>query len=383
MKVITYSLKDSRPNSDRFLADLQKFTWLVQERAQEYLGEIANEFSQWIDVTDSEPRRTTSEYLFDLLVMGVLWHVYGAQSTKASGKIEKLLTRLVEIRKTRPFLKPGADLFRGLLGGISIHRDGNTAPIPPLDLERLKGLIHWLASSGDFKEEVRRLTLWEHFFAGLDNPSANFHAVGKFSEWFDQASLETLGQYTSNVETFLDKEHRAYRWREDYIFTGRQRVEYHLNMVGTEIMNQVFREKFLQSGQKIIFVPPCMASPDDGKCKAKDTPYGARCEHCTPGCQVNQITRYGEKHNIQVFMIPDSFSPLSWGNKEGFAAKSLGVVGVSCPLTIVSGGLEMRRIGIPAQGLLLDHCGCSWHWDPGKGIVTEINFGKLIEIFED
>jgi len=147
-------------------------------------------------------------------------------------------------------------------------------------------------------------------------------------------------------------------------------------------MNQAFRESFLKAEQKILFVPPCMATPTDGNCQAKDTPYGARCQRCTPRCQVNQVTRYGEKYGVEVFMIPDSFSPLSGGGSGGLAGKSLGVVGVSCPLTIVSGGWEMRRLELPAQGLLLDHCGCSWHWDLGKGVVTEINFRKLIEIIE-
>jgi hypothetical protein len=151
-------------------------------------------------------------------------------------------------------------------------------------------------------------------------------------------------------------------------------------MVGMEIMNRAFREAFLKAGQKIVFVPPCMAAPADGNCQAKDTPNGARCAHCTPGCQVNQVTKYGEKHGIQVFMIPDSFSPLEGSGKQ---PEDLGVVGVSCPLTIISGGYEMKRFGIPAQGVLLDHCGCSWHWDPGKGIITEINFRKLIEIVSE
>ena len=64
-------------------------------------------------------------------------------------------------------------------------------------------------------------------------------------------------------------------------------------------------------------------------------------------------------------------------------ASDVGVVGVSCPLTITGGGWEMRRMGIPAQGLLLDHCGCSWHWDLGRGIVTEINFRELKRILGD
>ena len=382
-KIITYSLKETNQTSDRFYADLQVFTTVALEKAQGRLGDMAKNFSHWIEANRSETQRTQAETLFELLVMGVLWHVYGMEAVGASRKMEKLLTGLADLRKRSPVLKPGADLLRGLLGGFSIHRNGKNSPAPPLTLERLDSLIQWLTASGEFKEEVSRLTLLKAFFATQAETKEKFRAIEEYAEWFSQASLDTLGNYTPKVEPFLEEAHAAYRWREDYIFTGRKRVEYHLNMVGTEIMNRAFRESFLKSGRKIIFVPPCMAAPADGNCQAKDTPYGARCEHCTPNCQVNQISRYGEKHGIQVFMIPDSFSPLSSGGGEGLTENSLGVVGVSCPLTIVSGGWEMRRLGIPAQGLLLDHCGCSWHWDLDQGVVTEINFRKLVEILED
>lgn len=55
-----------------------------------------------------------------------------------------------------------------------------------------------------------------------------------------------------------------------------------------------------------------------------------------------------------------------------------GIVGVSCPLTNVTGGWETRALGIPAQAVLLDYCGCSWHWRPGEGIMTDINLRQLL-----
>jgi hypothetical protein len=58
----------------------------------------------------------------------------------------------------------------------------------------------------------------------------------------------------------------------------------------------------------------------------------------------------------------------------------MGVVGVSCPLTNVAGGWETRDLGVPAQGLLLDYCGCPYHWHLDKGIPTDINFEELLRI---
>ena len=53
--------------------------------------------------------------------------------------------------------------------------------------------------------------------------------------------------------------------------------------------------------------------------------------------------------------------------------------GVSCVLTNISGGWETRALGTPAQGVLLDYCGCSWHWHE-KGIPTDVNVGQLLHV---
>jgi len=63
-----------------------------------------------------------------------------------------------------------------------------------------------------------------------------------FSAWFEARSEAALGRYTPQVEHYLTEIRPHYRWREDVIFCGRRRVEYHLNMVGTETLNRVFRQ---------------------------------------------------------------------------------------------------------------------------------------------
>lgn len=376
-KIITYSLKNSSENSDQFYADLALYTDQVLEEAEIHLGIVLDAFLLWLEKNKAEPERTRQEYIFDLLVLGVLWRVNAVQERGSTRWLQDFLTWLVQIRKKFGLVKSLVDALRGLLGGLFMRRQESKPESIPVNAAQLDSLISWLKAAGDFAEEVRRIELWHEFLLSNHNLVIYLDEIIYFAKYFDKSSLQALGRYTPNVDFFLAYSHPRYRWREDFIFTGRQRVEYHLYMVGTEIMNRAFRTEFLSAEQKIMFVPPCMAAPQDGTCQAEDTLYGERCAHCTPGCQVNQITRYGEKYGIQVFMIPDSFSPLTAGGSSGFKHKSLGVLGVSCPATITGGGFEMRRIGIPAQGVLLDHCGCSWHWDLNQGIVTEINFRQL------
>ncbi len=381
---ITYSLKNQHKRSDQFYLDLSGFTDVVLDEIKVQLGSLIDDIEHTPGFDDGGADRNWPEYAFDALLVGVLWRVYAPKADTLDQGQRRLMGRLLNARRSSQLLKPFADFLRGLISGVTLfsREDGQKEPEPTL--ENLTAMIEWMRPLGEFEEEVKRLEVWRDILAQHDEnyQKEAITALNRLAAWFDTASRDALGDYTPNVDHFLLNAHPRYRWREDYLFTGRQRVEYHLNMVGTEIMNRSFRGDFLQAEQGFIFVPPCMSSPKDGKCQAVATPYGERCAGCTPTCQVHQVTKLGEKHGFQVFMIPDSFSPLASTNGEGLKDARIRVVGVSCPLTIISGGFEMKRMGIPAQGLLLDHCGCSWHWDPGKGIVTEINIKQLARILE-
>ena len=115
------------------------------------------------------------------------------------------------------------------------------------------------------------------------------------------------------------------------------------------------------------------------ECKAVETPLGERCVHCTPACRVNQVSGLGEKLGFDVFIIPHELSVFSTGKVDPEKGKAVGVVGVSCPLTNPTGGWETRGLGIHAQGLLLDYCGCVWHWHD-QGIPTDINARQLLKL---
>jgi hypothetical protein len=78
-------------------------------------------------------------------------------------------------------------------------------------------------------------------------------------------------------------------------------------------------------------------------------------------------------------MLPDDLSTLSSSPAKSITGAQIGVVGVSCVLTNTSGGWETRAQNIPAQGLALDYCGCSYHWQK-HGIPTDINLPHLLQI---
>jgi hypothetical protein len=280
------------------------------------------------------------------------------------------MQQLLAVQDRKPKMENIIKSLRGWLGWITAQAPGRERSDGTLGL-----MIAWLRAN-DETVKAERFEEWREYFNAEHNPFMQ-SAVSRCLELaaeFAETSQEALGEYTENVERFLAEEAPKYRRRYDARLLSRTRLEYHLGMLGTEILNRAFRQRFLSTRRKMVIVPPCMRAPAE-ECKAVETPFGARCQACTPGCRVNQITKLGEKHGFHVTMIPDDVKVFGSGKD----AESIGLVGVSCALTNWNGGWEAGTLGIPAQGLLLDYVGCKIHWDK-EGIPTDTNLKKLQEI---
>ncbi|MEK7786437.1 MAG: DUF116 domain-containing protein, partial [Chloroflexota bacterium] len=261
--------------------------------------------------------------------------------------------------------------WRGWAGWIGRRLDSGRESCE--DVERL---ITWLKANDD-TAHAKRLAQWQNYFASLSPHPARqaiAHSLA-LADSFAEASLGGLGKYTAGVESFLAESAPLYRRRYDAELVSRSRLEYHLGLLGAEVLSRAYRQRFLAAKRKIVIVPPCMRAQPEEKCKAIQTPFGAKCQACTPSCRVHQITKLGEKRGFEVYIIPDELRVFGSGAGDG----SLGVVGVACALTNWGGGWEADSMGIPAQGLLLDYVGCKYHWDE-KGIPTDTNLRKLEEI---
>ena len=382
-EIITYSLRSNQDNSDEYFSIISAFCGEVIECVSKEMNEVFKEYETWIIGKHLLREFKVEENIYIILNIGILLKIYGSKAMESGRTTEKILSWLVTIRETNAVLKPMADLTRGILSGITNFNDRKRSEYSVITLDNLNRLLDWLQASGEFDEVIKKLQGWEDFLAsrGSSDVEAFFSKITDLSDWFEARSLARLGRYTENVNQFLKEKHPHYRWREDSLFTGRSRVEYHLNMLGTELMNQMLREDFKKSSQKIVILPPCMKAKADDECLARQTALGEECMHCTPGCRVNQVSKLGEKYGFLVRIIPDDLKIYSGDTSVGGDFKSVGIVGVSCPLTNAQGGLEMIRMGVPAQGLPLDYCGCSYHWHKDR-IPTDINFKKLISIIE-
>ncbi|MGD8456380.1 MAG: DUF116 domain-containing protein [Anaerolineales bacterium] len=384
-RIITYSLLNGQKRSEQFYLDLTAFAAVVLGEGEERVGKLLAGFKDYIQKTGRESLRPDAEYIYELLTLGVLWRVYGSAAAHLATAPQKFLAWLSRVRKKNLLLKPLIDLFRGVLASLFVpltKTNGEAVPFPTLT--NLASLIDWLAATGDFNEEVKRFQAWHDYYKSLGKNEVKAH-LGKtieYASWFEKRSLAMLGKYTPNVARFLVETLPNYRWREDRIFCGRHRVEYHLTMVGAEIMNHYNRQRFLDTQRKLVILPPCMIK-NLAACKAAHTPWGDKCQACTPGCRVNQVTKLGEKYGFDVLIMPDDLAVYAKGNEgKSGAGGSVGVIGVCCPLTVVNGHWQTRDLGVPAQGVLLDFCGCPWHWALDGRVITDINFNQLLRTLD-
>jgi uncharacterized protein len=172
------------------------------------------------------------------------------------------------------------------------------------------------------------------------------------------------------VKKFLHEKHSKHLFKEDVIFCGRKRVEYHPNMIGAEIMNRSFRKDFEIRPRKALLLPGCIRAKNTENCRVQETNLGLECTGCLKSCRVNELSKTGKKQGFEVYMVSHESSAFSSSTKED--RDELGIVGVACVSNLIAGGWKADSLGIPAQCIILDYCGCKNHWDQEGSLQTSI-----------
>ena len=382
MYVITYSLRDSRNLSDIFYQELSTFTDEVLAEMDNLTRAAVDGYVSYLQKEKSLKIRSDEEHAFELLVLGTYWQVYSGDAEGLNEIPQQLLSDLAKLRRKGGSLKPGIDFIRGVMSTIFLSPDlyDNMYKLD-VSLRHLEKLLDWLEATGEFSQEVVRLRRWEAYLKTLPGKEAEdvLATAITLAAWFESRSAEMLGKYTVNVDRYLNEIRPEHYWREDVIFCGRRRVEYHLNMVGAEIMNRAYRKAFNETTEKAVILPACMCLLPPSSCKARRDESGLHCVGCTAECSVNSIGKLGREHGFSVLVVSHESSISADKGNALFLSRNTGVVGVSCVLNLISGGWLLDGVGVPAQCVFLDYCGCKNHWSR-EGMPTEINMEQLKKI---
>jgi len=389
LKAITYTLRNDKNNSDVFYSELGFFTSEVIKEAERSCLNYVVSFREYLRTNKTEKIRTDEEYLFEFLTIGVLWLKYSNAAGDLKYPSYRLLAYLYNLRQKNKAVKKYVDFVRGILSTAFLYRKNKgETPAAPSFKNYIK-LLNWMQASGEFKEEVKRLELWKMYFknAGEEKTKLFIIEAKRFARWFEYEAEEALGDYTRYLDVYLNTGLKKHRWKEDIIFCARTEVEYHLNMVGSEIMNRAFKQNFNDTKEKAVLIPACMRLLPDRErnlpgdyCKAERKGLDYTCTNCSAGCRVYQLNKLGEKENFKVYIVPHSSDFSGWLHEHGVNS-NIGTVGVACINNLISGGLELKSLDIPAQCVFLDYCGCKNHWHKA-GFPTDINFKRLNSVLK-
>lgn len=373
MEKITYFLCESNESSTEFYKKNLNFSKKVLNKLEDNFSNDINDYMNYINKNNMEQLRSKSEYLLEILMIGVFWKEHVNKAISLSKIPRNILIKLSTLRE-KESIKKIVDINRGLLECLFLNRRSNDKV--KISLENYKKLVNYLKACGDYKEEAKRLEVWISYFFSLNKNKVDkiLTSYLEFAKYFEDISQEVLGIYTKNVNLFLKNIDKKYKYREDFLFCSRKEVEYHLNMVGAQIMNEAYRKEFLKTKEKRLLLPSCMRIKDEKNCKAIKTEEGYICNSCSKNCNVNKYDKLGKKYNFQVYIIPHESSIYV---KNKIKDGHIGIIGVACVLNLISGGLKAKNLGFVPQCVFLDYCGCKDHWHD-KGIITDINMSYLL-----
>lgn len=376
-----YDLRRGNHHSDGFYAELNQFADEVVAGIERRASPLLDGYSQHVKDSLDEPERSRGEHTTEFLMLGMALRRYEGAAQTTPKLIVELARELFWLRSRSALLKPLVDWVRaGIAKLVLVPHIGRASKSGGTAVQRMTALVEWLKATGEFEQEVMRLSNWRSYLAGL-KPDKAAHWMGVATEIFAQFELKAetvLGSYTRGVENFLAGEHAHLRWREDALFCGRRPAEYHLNMVAQEVMNRGLRADFEKAPNKVVLLPRCMRGARGGTCKAKVNGLDMTCTGCDPACDVNRITERMKLLGAKVYMVPHSSGFSRW-LKRWEEQKDTGVTAVACLLNILPGGYEMRARGIASQCVPLDFPGCRKHWDR-IGIPTAVNVERLVQI---
>jgi hypothetical protein len=168
--------------------------------------------------------------------------------------------------------------------------------------------------------------------------------------------------------------------REDTVQCARRRVEYHLNMVGAEILNRAWRARFARCRQHVVVMPGCMRARDDAACAAERTGVDLRCTACAAGCAVRAATAAARRAGAEAVAVIHGSDFSRFLRSPELAGGDVGIVGVACVPGLLGAGWRACAAGFPAQCVLLDASGCE-HWRETP-VPTSIDVATLRRILD-
>lgn len=165
---------------------------------------------------------------------------------------------------------------------------------------------------------------------------------------------EALHPYTRAVKEHLKSITLSQRFDK----TIRTQEEgYHLYMLEIELINQIYREAFRESGYKLALLPHCLR---DFRPQCRSAP--GDIEHVCMGCTDNCFIRLGS-HLLKNYGI-QTYISITIGQEKLFKRlkaehPDIGALGIACIPELAQGMRLCIKLGIPSIGIPLNANRCA------------------------
>jgi hypothetical protein len=135
------------------------------------------------------------------------------------------------------------------------------------------------------------------------------------------------------------------------------------NMLAVGVLNRIMRQAFLKTNRKIIVLPDCLKNYGEWECCKEDQGNESVCTQCTSECIVYETTERFTNGRTDIVLEPDDMDAYFAGVRKEYG--TVGIAGVACALTMLSGFDRTLKYKHPTQGVFLNYSSCAHHWaDP-------------------
>ncbi|MEE9442552.1 MAG: DUF116 domain-containing protein [candidate division Zixibacteria bacterium] len=194
-----------------------------------------------------------------------------------------------------------------------------------------------------------------------------------------ESACRELADYVAGVDGFVASLGQPGKFESSSLRANKPE-EYIRNVLAVSILTYLNRAEFLKTEKRIIVLPDCLKNYSDWDCSKETDGNISSCTQCHPECIVYEIEDWLACGNTTIILEPEElekyFAVLNNDNKN------IGVVGVACPLTLLSGFHSTLKYKFPTQGVFLNYSSCAHHWVKG-GINTAFNIKRLSWIMNE
>jgi hypothetical protein len=195
-----------------------------------------------------------------------------------------------------------------------------------------------------------------------------------FEALFAPISAKLSLAFTSQLPAFLKTLSPEHSDQEIFFISERG---YHLRMLHIEIMNRVMQKDFLGAKNKVVILPHCLRDFRADDCQFEEGDVDYVCIGCTEECLINKTGSSLKPYPGYHLYISIERDLEKVFNLARQLYEDVALLGVACVPELYQGMRLSKKMGIPAQGILLNYNRCR-RW-MGKAHSTSFNLPQLMK----